>query len=48
MSALEGKVAIVTGGAGAIGAAIGRRLIDAGAQVVLIDRAADQLNNVVA
>lgn len=48
MSALEGKVAIVTGGAGAIGAAVGKRLIDDGAQVVLIDRAADQLNSVVA
>ena len=48
MSALSGKVAIVTGGAGAIGAAVARWLIDEGAQVVLIDRAADQLNNVVA
>jgi 3-oxoacyl-[acyl-carrier protein] reductase len=48
MSALEGKVAIVTGGAGAIGAAIGRRLIEEGAQVVLIDRAAEQLGRVVA
>ena len=48
MSALEGKVAIVTGGAGAIGAAIGRRLIEEGAQVVLIDRAAEELGTVVA
>jgi 3-oxoacyl-[acyl-carrier protein] reductase len=48
MSGLEGKVAIVTGGAGGIGAAVGRRLIDDGAQVVLVDRAADQLEAVVA
>jgi 3-oxoacyl-[acyl-carrier protein] reductase len=48
MSGLAGKVAIVTGGAGGIGAAVGRRLIDDGAQVVLVDRAADQLEAVVA
>jgi 3-oxoacyl-[acyl-carrier protein] reductase len=48
MSGLEGKVAVVTGGAGGIGAAVGRRLIDDGAQVVLVDRAADQLEAVVA
>lgn len=34
---LEGKVAIVTGGAGAIGAATARRLAEAGAQVALLD-----------
>jgi 3-oxoacyl-[acyl-carrier protein] reductase len=48
MSGLAGKVAIVTGGAGGIGAAVGRRLIDDGAQVVLVDRAANQLEAVVA
>ncbi len=34
---LEGKVAIVTGGASGIGAAIARRFVDEGAQVVVLD-----------
>ncbi|MEL6197172.1 MAG: SDR family oxidoreductase [Pseudomonadota bacterium] len=40
MSALlAGKVAIVTGAAGAVGAAIARRLVEAGASVMLADEA---------
>jgi len=35
---LRGRVAIVTGGAGAIGAAIGARLVEAGATVYVLDR----------
>lgn len=41
--ALAGQVALVTGGAGAIGEGIARRLLDAGAQVVLVDRDAERL-----
>ena len=37
MSALDGKVAIVTGGAQGIGAAIAAGLADAGAEVVIVD-----------
>lgn len=37
MSRFENKVAIVTGGAAGIGAAAARRLIDEGAQVMLVD-----------
>src|ERR1700741_3586553 len=37
MRRLEGKVALVTGGAGGIGVATGRRLVDEGAVVVLAD-----------
>lgn len=39
---LEGKVAIVTGGARGIGAAIGRRYADEGARVVVADVLADE------
>ena len=35
---IEGKVAIVTGGARGLGAAIGARLAGEGARVVLVDR----------
>ena len=35
---VEGKVAVVTGGAAGIGAALARRLSDAGARVVVADR----------
>ena len=38
---LDGRVAIVTGGAGGIGAATARRLVAAGAQVVIADVDAD-------
>jgi NAD(P)-dependent dehydrogenase (short-subunit alcohol dehydrogenase family) len=38
---VEGKVAIVTGGAGGIGAALSRALADAGARVVVADRDED-------
>lgn len=38
---LEGRVAVVTGGASFIGAAIGTRLVEAGARVVLRDRDED-------
>lgn len=43
---LSGKVAAVTGAASGIGLACARRLIDAGARVVLIDRAGDTLKTV--
>lgn len=40
---LQGKVAAVTGAASGIGLACARAMLDAGAKVVLIDRAADRL-----
>lgn len=40
---LEGKVAVVSGGAGAIGSAVAERLLDEGCSVVLADRNADAL-----
>ena len=40
---LHGKVAAVTGAASGIGLACARAMLDAGAKVVLIDRAADRL-----
>jgi len=39
---LEGKVALVTGGASGIGAACARRFVDQGCQVMIADRSADQ------
>jgi NAD(P)-dependent dehydrogenase (short-subunit alcohol dehydrogenase family) len=35
---LEGKVALITGGAGVIGRAAARRLHDEGATIVLVDK----------
>ena len=43
---LEGKTVAITGAASGIGLACARRLLEEGAQVVLIDRAADQLQAV--
>ena len=45
---LQGKAAIVTGGAGGIGAAVGRLFCEEGARVVLVDRDADTLARVAA
>jgi NAD(P)-dependent dehydrogenase (short-subunit alcohol dehydrogenase family) len=42
----EGQVAIVTGGAGGIGSAVARRLVQDGARVALVDRAASELERV--
>src|SRR5262252_5066695 len=44
---LAGQVALVTGGAGAIGFAIAKKLIEAGAHVVLADLARDRLDTAV-
>jgi 3(or 17)beta-hydroxysteroid dehydrogenase len=41
MGRVEGKIAIVTGGAGGIGAATARRLVEEGARVTLADVAAN-------
>lgn len=46
MSELADKVAIVTGASSGIGAATARRLLDAGARVVLFARRAEELNAV--
>ena len=43
MNRLEGKVAIVTGGAGGIGRAVGARFESEGASVLLVDRDEQQL-----
>jgi 2-hydroxycyclohexanecarboxyl-CoA dehydrogenase len=45
---LEGRVAVVTGGAGGIGEAIARTLAEAGAAVALLDRDADRLERLAA
>jgi len=42
MSELSGQVAIVTGGASGIGAAVARRLAERGARVVVADLQADK------
>ena len=46
MRGLKGKVVLVTGGGGSIGAAICRRFADAGAQVVVADRNAEAAQRV--
>ena len=43
---LSGKVAAITGAASGIGLACARRLLDAGARVVLIDRAEESLKTI--
>ena len=39
MDRLEGKVAVVTGGAGGIGVATARKLVSEGARVLMVDLA---------
>ena len=48
MGRLDGRVALITGGAGAIGAAAARRLARDGASVVIADRDADRAGAVAA
>src|SRR5438445_10072289 len=43
MTRLDGKVAIVSGAAGGIGAAAARRFVEEGAHVVLVDRDGDRV-----
>lgn len=45
---VEGKVALITGAAGEIGAAIAQQMIDGGARVALVDRNADGLREIAA
>ena len=45
---MDGQVAVITGGGRGIGLACARAVLDAGAKVVLIDRAADRLKSLCA
>jgi NAD(P)-dependent dehydrogenase (short-subunit alcohol dehydrogenase family) len=47
MKRLEGKIAVITGGAGGIGAATGRLFAEEEARVLLVDLAAEALQQVV-
>ena len=48
MGRLEGKIAVVTGGASGIGLAVSERFARDGAQLVLVDRRADRFDEAVA
>jgi NADP-dependent 3-hydroxy acid dehydrogenase YdfG len=46
ISSIEHKVALITGAGAGIGAEVARRLADAGAQLLLVDKDATALNSV--
>jgi NAD(P)-dependent dehydrogenase (short-subunit alcohol dehydrogenase family) len=48
MGALDGKVCVITGGAGSLGAATARLFVAEGARVMLVDRRTDDLARVAA